>query len=72
MKAKLKGGPMHNQSYELETTETNIVVSRTDSINWRQTNLDDLVLSVAFGDYRASNTKQKNGTVIYQWMGWRE
>ncbi len=76
IEAKFSGGPMNGQRRALQRYEDRVMVreakpiSHADYMRAGGEPYSDMQLSFREGDYSRSNKVQKNGTIVYKWMGW--
>jgi len=71
IKAKMNRGPMHGQ--RVIVPGPTLIVRQPSKIDWRKSDLDPYApLDFTEGTYVKSNKKLKDGTWIYEWMGWYE
>ena len=73
MRAKFKGGPQNGKVADIRDGEYELLVPRLDpKVNLYADRDFDLYAPLPYqkGSYKPSNTILKNGTRIWQWMGW--
>jgi hypothetical protein len=74
MKIKLNRGPLKNKYYDVVDGSREFVVQ--EPVQWDRSmwqNFDPSEpMKVRRGTYHRSNVTQKNGAVVFEWMGWKE
>lgn len=76
MRIKLNRGPMAGRLVDVpDDYATRYEISEAERISWREyeANPDAMYQPVKRkqGHYQRSNVVHKNGTVVFEWMGWR-
>lgn len=72
MKIKLNRGPLKNKYYEIENHTHDFIVQEPIRGAFMAPLESFELPQVRRGSYHRSNVTQKNGAVVFEWMGWRE
>lgn len=72
MKIKLNRGPLKNKYYEVENYTNDFIVQEPLKFDWSKSFDPMMTVGSRRGTYHRSNVTQKNGAVVFEWMGWRE
>lgn len=76
MQVKLNRGPMKNKRVVAPDDSYRYLVRmpKNDRIDWTRLDDDDPLDFTQFreGEYHKGFTRLKDGTVLFEWMGWRD
>lgn len=71
MRIKLNRGPAKGKIQDFSDDKADTIVWQENlPIDWRNYDPLSTEVSVRRGTYRRSNVTLKNGTVVFEWMGW--
>lgn len=74
MKVKMNNGPFHNKSYAVRAghrREYYVQEFGELSIDYNEMNQPNPTFKSRRGTYAKSNVTLKDGTKVFEWMGWR-